>query len=260
MNRKDMANVTKCWLRVVCMVLWVALVFCPTAQASKAARTFMDGTEAYGNGDWPSAIDAFERLADQGIDNGMLFYNLGNAYLKNDDLGHALLWYERAKNLIPDDPDLRFNYEYALTLLKDEQGEITSPLLRILFFWKYQMSPSSVLWVAIVLNAALWIALSVLAIRKKHLLRPSIVLLAAGTLLFTATALYNGYEAARIHHAVILPEAVSVRSGFTDSATELFVLHAGTKVRVQRESERHIMIRYTKDKIGWVKRGEIGVI
>lgn len=260
MNRITMANTMKCWWRVVWAVLWVVLVLCPTVQASEAARTFMNGTEAYEKGDWQSAIVAFESLADQGIENGKLFYDLGNAYLKNGDLGHALLWYERAKKRIPDDPDLYFNYEYALTLCKDEQGETTSPLLRILFFWKYQMRPSSVLWVAIVLNAALWIAMSVLAIRKKPLLRPSIVLLAAGTILFTATELYNAYEAVRIHNAIILPEAVSVRSGLTDSATELFVLHAGTKVRVERESDTHIMIRYTKDKIGWVKQSEIGVI
>jgi tetratricopeptide (TPR) repeat protein len=107
-----------------------------------------------------------------GTDNGKLFYNLGNAYLKNDDLGRALLWYERALKRIPDDPDLRFNYDYALTLTKDERGEKESPLLRILFFWKYQLSHSTVRWIAIFFNAALWTALSVLVIRKKRLCAP----------------------------------------------------------------------------------------
>ena len=61
-------------------------------------------------------------------------------------------------------------------------------------------------------------------------------------------------------HAVILPASVPVRSGFTDSATQLFVLHAGTKVRVERQSDDYLLIQYTKDKIGWVKKADAGVI
>ncbi len=240
--------------------LVLVLTLLTVTPASETALTFMNGTEAYRNGDWPAAIAAFESLADDGVDNGMLFYNLGNAYLKNEDLGRALLWYERALTHMPDDPDLRFNYEYALTLTKDERGEKQSPLLRILFFWKYQLAQRTVRWIAVLFNAALWAALSVLAIRKKRLLRPSIVLIAAGTILFTATAVFNYVEATHIRHAVILPNQIAVRSGFTDSATQLFVLHAGTKVCIERESDTHLLIRYTEDKIGWVKRSDAGII
>jgi len=228
--------------------------------ASENARIFMDGTAAYAKGDFPAAVEAFASLADKGVENGRLFYNLGNAYLKNDDLGHALLWYERALKIIPDDPDLRFNYDYALTLTKDEQREPASPLLRILFFWKYRLSPDTIRWTALGLNAVLWLSLVVRVICKKHLLRPSILLIAAATLIFSATAVFNFFEAGRIRHAVILPAQVSVRSGFTDSATQLFVLHAGTRVRVERQSDDYLLIQYTEDKIGWVKRSDAGII
>lgn len=228
--------------------------------ASDNARTFMAGTEAYRQGDWPAAIAAFESLTQNGVNNGKLFYNLGNAYLKNDDLGHALLWYRRALTYIPDDPDLRFNTDYAMTLTTDEPAREEAPLLRILFFWKYQLSPPTVRWIAIILNATLWTTLSVLIIRKKHLLRPSIVLIAAAMVIFTATAVFNYVETTRIRHAVILADQVAVRSGFSDTATQLFLLHAGTMVRVERESEDHLLIQYTQDKIGWVKKSEAGII
>ena len=241
-------------------ILALLLAVAATAPETQSARTFMDGTEAYRNGDWPAAIAAFESLAESGVNSGKLFYNLGNAYLKNDDLGHALMWYERALKHIPDDPDLRFNYEYALTLTKDERGQKDSPLLRILFFWKYQLSPSTVGWIAILLNAALWIALSILVVRKKRLLRPSIVLTAAATVIFCATAAFNYVEAIQVRYAVILTEEAAVRSGFTDTATQLFVLHAGTRVRIEREADTHLLIRYTEDKIGWVKKSETGII
>lgn len=238
------------------------LIFCIVTGvvASENARIFMDGTKAYREGDWPAAIQAFGQLTGRGIENGQLCYNLGNAYLKNDDLGRALLWYERALKYIPEDPDLSFNYNYALTLTKDERVEQTSPLLRILFFWKYQLSPDTIRWIALGLNAVLWVSLIVLALRKKHLLRPSIILVTAATLIFTATAAFNYIEATRIKSAIILPAEAPVRSGFADSATELFVLHAGTKVKVERQSKDYLLIRYTKDKIGWVKKADAGII
>jgi tetratricopeptide (TPR) repeat protein len=249
----------KAWL-LTAGSLVLLLTVAATAPATQNARTFMNGTEAYRNGDWPAAIAAFESLVADGVNNGNLFYNLGNAYLKNEDLGHALLWYERARKRIPDDPDLRFNYDYALTLTKDERGQKESPLLRILFFWKYQLSHSSVRWMAIFLNAALWIALSILIIRKKRLLRPSVILIAAATVIFSATAVFNYVETIQVRYAVILTEQVPVRSGFSDTDTQLFVLHAGTKVRITRQADTHLLIRYTDDKIGWVKRSEAGVI
>jgi tetratricopeptide (TPR) repeat protein len=240
---------------------WAAIiVLAGNLHASDRARTFISGIEAYRAGDWPAAIEAFEAIAAQGVDNGRLYYNLGNAYLKNDDLGHAILWYERALKHIPDDPDLRFNHDYALTLTKDEQGMQASPLLKILFFWKYQLSGATIRWIAIALNAALWIALAFLSVRAKRLLRPSIVMITAGAALFTATAVYNYVEADRVRHAVILPEEVAVRSGLSDTATQLFVLHAGTKVRISRESDSHLLVSYTADKIGWVKRSDAGMI
>ncbi len=246
-------------LRRTAGCLMLLLTVTVTAAATQTARTFMDGIEGYRKGDWPAAIAAFESLASGGVKNGNLFYNLGNAYLKNDDLGHALLWYERALKRIPDDPDLRFNYDYALTLTKDERGEGESPLLQILFFWKYQLSHAIVRWVAVVLNAVLWAALSILAVHKKRLLRPSVVLIAAATVIFTATAAFNYVDAAHIRHAVILPDQVPVRSGFTETATQLFVLHAGTRVRIERQSDTHLLVRFTEDKIGWVSKADVGI-
>jgi tetratricopeptide (TPR) repeat protein len=246
------------WLTAAGLVL--LLMTGAVYAASSTARTFMDGTDAYRKGDWPAAIKAFKRIADGGVDNGKLDYNLGNAYLKNHDLGHAILWYERALKHIPHDPDLRFNYDYALTLTKDARGDTDSPLLRILFFWEYQLSHATICWIAIILNAALWIVLSILAVRKKRLLRPSIILITAATLIFSVTAVINYIDTARIRQAVILPPKVAVRSGFADTATQLFVLHAGTKVRVEREEDNHLLIRYTVDKIGWVKKSDAGII
>ena len=79
-------------------------------------------------------------------------------------------------------------------------------------------------------------------------------------MIFTLTAAFNYYEESQRHHGIVLAEEVSIRSGLESTSTELFVLHAGAKVKVVRQLEDHIQIRFTKEKIGWAQKSAVGLI
>jgi len=243
--------------------LWymVTFVFLSTAvQADGLTRAFLDGINNYEAENYAAAITKFSKIADDGVRNGKLFYNIGNSYLKNGDLGNALLWYERALKLMPNDPDLKFNLEYALTQTKDEKEDSRWPMLRVLFFWQHLLSAVTVQWMALVLNLMFWCGLAVQAIRCKKIIKlPGYAILFLA-LVFTLTALYNHYASGYLKQAVILSERVSVRSGLTEDSTELFLLHAGTKVKIDRENKDFCRIYFSNGKIGWLKKSEIGII
>jgi uncharacterized protein YgiM (DUF1202 family) len=74
------------------------------------------------------------------------------------------------------------------------------------------------------------------------------------------TALFNYYEAAHIRHAIVLDQQVAVRSGLDQTSTQLFVLHAGAKIRVLKHNGTHLQIRFGKDKIGWIENQAVGLI
>lgn len=57
---------------------------------------FLDGIKHYKTENFDAAIIEFNKIVDAGIHNDKVFYNLGNAYLKNGDIGHAVFWFERA--------------------------------------------------------------------------------------------------------------------------------------------------------------------
>ena len=247
-------------LRYGCAALLLLSLTGFAAQGDEAGEIFLRGVAAYKSGDFDQSVTAFETLAGRGIRNGKLFYNLGNACLKQDRLGHAVLWYERALRLMPDDPDLKFNYDYALSLTLDERGPSASPLLRILFFWKYLLTPHQLQWLAIIFNGIFWLVLILRRILKRDRLKT----LAYGMLLLAAvstlTVAYNAYETAFVGEGVILTHEAPVRSGLTHQATELFLLHAGAKVRIEREKEDYYRIRYSEGKIGWIQKSEVGRI
>ncbi|MFP4033823.1 MAG: tetratricopeptide repeat protein [Desulfococcaceae bacterium] len=247
----------------VSLLLFLAATFLcqsPVFGAESPGEAFLEGIRLYRAEEFAEAAEAFSRAAEAGEPSAGLCYNLGNAHLKAGDLGRAILWYERGLKRDPNDPDLRFNHEYALSLARDEQVDPTPEIVRILFFWKYRLPPKTVQWLAAGFNALFWLALGVRMVRRRRLLNPVTGVLLVFTLLFTGTALFNYWEARYLRTGVILPEEVSVRSGLTEDATELFVLHAGTKVRIEREREDHLRVRYAEGKIGWVENEAVGEI
>jgi tetratricopeptide (TPR) repeat protein len=248
--------------RIGYIPLLVLLIFCTVriAGADESARNFLDGIKDYKEDRFADAATAFTKIADEGIRNGKLYYNIGNACFKNGDIGHALLWYERALKLLPHDPDLRFNYEYVQSLTRDEKSDKELPLVRILFFWKYLLSRTQIQWAAIILNLIFWSLIAVRMIRRKRAFQTlGHVILTIG-LIFVLTAAYNDYEDHFVREAVILPAKASIRSGLTDDATELFVLHAGTKVKIDKEMNGYFRITFSEGKIGWIKQSEAAMI
>lgn len=224
------------------------------------ARIFLDAVEAYKQEDYGAAAEGFSALAESGVDSGRLYYNLGNAYFKKGDLGRAILWYERARKRIPQDPELNFNLNYARSQTRDqrEEGEVT--LKRVLFFWRHLLSDRAIRWIGVGLNLLFWILLAIRRLRGKRPLKGAGYLALAVAVLFALTALYGYHEDRFGRDAVILADDVPVRSGTSPGATELFVLHAGTRVTVEKETQGHYRIFFAEGKIGWIDKSRAGVI
>ena len=90
-------------------LLWLLLAVL-TLPAS--AITKRDADEAYRKGNFQQAIDDYRELLHRGV-SAELYYNLGNAYYRSDNLTQAILAYERASLLSPGDDDIRFNLQFA---------------------------------------------------------------------------------------------------------------------------------------------------
>lgn len=229
------------------------------AGASETTRVFFDAIQYYQKGKYDAAAEEFEKIEKSGVRNGKLYYNIGNAYFKKNDIGRAILWYERAKKMIPGDPDLEFNLNYARSFLKDEAPEDVSPLYRILFFWYYLLSRRVVLICGLTANLVFWLLLAAYRIKPRFGFRAAAYPVGFVALLFALTACYGYYED-RSRMAVVLTEKLSVRSGLSEESTELFVLHAGTRVRVEEERRGYFRIHFSKGKIGWVVTESVGII
>ena len=246
--------------KAFCLGLVMLLAMAASAMAGTSHKLMVEGIEAYHAGDYDLAISRFSAIAHGGVANPKLFYNLGNAYYKNNDLGKAILWYERAAAMGANDPELKFNLAYARSRIKDEDETAANRLFHILFFWYFALSPKTVWLAAITVNAVFWLILAVNAVLKRRTSRLFCWIAGTCVLILTVTGFYRFYEEKFVRQAIITGIEAPVRSGWTTDATKLFVLHAGTKVRVEKEQNGYFRISFGKDKIGWLKKQDAEII
>lgn len=177
----------------------------------------------------------YERLIEEGeISNGRLYYNLGNAYFRMDDLGRAILSYRRAERLLPGDADLMQNLASARSRRLDRfELETGARALRTLFFWHYDLSFGFRRLLMALFSGAFW-ALAAWGVWRRS--APRGALFATGLLslsLAVSLAVEANYAAAAEGGVVTAPETVA-RKGDGETYEPAFTepLHAGAEFQL----------------------------
>ena len=89
------------------------------------AVTKENGDMEYQKGNYQQAIKDYQEVLKEGV-SAEVYYNLGNAYFRSDNLTQAILAYERARILSPGDDDINFNLEFARSKTIQEMMTSTS--------------------------------------------------------------------------------------------------------------------------------------
>ncbi len=89
----------------------VSLLLTPSASADATAVDAAN--QLYAAGHYAEAAQIFEQELTRGVEDSTLYFNLGNAYYQQGDLGRAVLNYQRAAQLAPRDADIQANLELA---------------------------------------------------------------------------------------------------------------------------------------------------
>ena len=132
-------------LRTLMTTLWLGLL---TAGVCAGQEAFFDeGNQRYQNGDFDGAVASYARILEAGLESGDLYYNLGNTYFKRGEIGPAILYYERARRLMPADEDLLANLALARQLTADEITPLPQFwLFRAVRWWVDLVPRSALAW------------------------------------------------------------------------------------------------------------------
>lgn len=228
------------------------------AYASDPDKLWDQANTAYINNDFPTAISLYETILSSGRQSGKLYYNLANAYFKEQEIGRAILNYNRALRLNPGNEDIRYNLQVAEKMTKDHIDAVPE------FFVKTWLSNlrnllSSTTWavlslvfLAAMLGSALFYLLSRRLVRRKIGFYGT----ATAFLLLVLTLCFAGIdrrEAIDRTSAVVLRDAVAVKSSPNQNSTDLFILHEGTKVEISDRLNGWCEITIADGKKGWME-------
>jgi len=230
-----------------------------------ARRLFDEGNILYQQQDFSAALEKYHQIEELGLVSPALYFNIGNAYYKLEQVGRAILYYERSLRLDPKDENTLANLAIANQATIDR---ITAPpefALASWLRWALYLFPISTLLrslavfylalgaLAVTLTIARGSALSSL-IRKAALV--TLVLLLATAVLFFA----QWQDSRNRVEAIVLAEELPAMDAPGDSATEVFSIHEGTKVRIDQSSNGWVEIVLADGKIGWVSSEGIEII
>ncbi len=237
-----------------------------SAQQHAADSLWTAGVTAFTDGDWAGAAGAWSAIRELGIESPELYYNLGNACFKQDDLAHAILNYERALKLDPSYSDARFNLEFAQGFVQDKIEAVPEFFLEVWGRKICWLLPSDT-WATLFLllfAAALGCVLLFLlgrsvAARKTGFICGIVALVIA--LLCLDFAFWQRTDYHKADGAIVTRPVTTVQSSpGRDSAKDLFVLHEGTKVKVLDSVGEWRNIELADGRQGWLPEADLDVI
>ena len=239
----------KSWL------LTILLIFIPMAAS---ALTKGDADKEYKQGNYQQAINYYQELLRHGV-SAELYYNLGNAYYRTENITQAILAYERASLLSPGDEDIRFNLQLARSKTIDK----VTPESEMFFVTWYKAAVNFT-------NVDCWAKISIFAVvlalllMLAYLFAPQVGVRKVGFfgsiifLIIFAGATLFAWQQKRILEshtgAIIIAPSVNVKKTPVLNGTDAFVLHEGTRVDITDSSMKGWRgIRVADGREGWVE-------
>ena len=222
---------------------------------------YTNAHDLYNRGQFAEALERYKSIARSAADPD-IYYDLGATYLALNDVGHAVLWFNRALKRAPDDADTRGGLRMANALTVDRIDAPTTPsMVQAMLFFYYKI-PLTMQAILVIVFATL-IALSLISFILFDSTLIQRIAFAAGTasialtILFAASAVVRYRTQFPENAAVVTAKESNVLNGSEDGYTVLITLHAGTVVVIRDVRQKYALITLANGVSGWILREAI---
>lgn len=244
-------------LLLLLLMLSSAIVFADQNLPSKAEK-------AYSEKKYKEAIAAYEEILKEGFVSYKLYYNLGNAYYKNNEIGKAIYNYELANKMQPNNEDIKTNLRIANEKTVDDIESKENFFLGALKSrFVNALSTTGWAWLSILSLISCFLFIFIYFVTKQITLKRIGFFASFVFLFFFLTAMALGFTALhnkqQITFAVIIAKETKIQDEPNKLSTSKFSLHEGTKVKVLETNADWTNIRLENGNEGWVKTADAGL-
>jgi tetratricopeptide (TPR) repeat protein len=230
------------------VILSVTFGFASLALAQPDTN-FTKANEEYAQGHFKEAISDYEALVRAGQWSANLFYDLGNAYFRTGDFGHAILNYERALALEQHHPEARANLQIA----RDEARALELPPTWPERYLKF----ASVNQYSIAAAIAFWLAMFAIVtlIFARRRSATSIAMLIF-CLMICAVSIYAVYALERGSKGyalgIVTGRDVQARLATADTANSVLALPPGSEIKILSTRGDWVYAALPNNLRGWI--------
>ncbi|MEW6050581.1 MAG: tetratricopeptide repeat protein [Candidatus Zixiibacteriota bacterium] len=247
---------------LICSVLFLSFLSA-TLVAASLDDDFRLGNNAYENKLYDDAIASYSRVLAGGLESSNLYFNLGNAYFKKGDLGHAIVNYLKASRLSPGDEDIKSNLAFARKFTSVQmEGVQLNPVRGLLTSIVDRFRLSTLAWLSSLLFLSF---ISLLIIRFgigiiDDRIRPLAIVALSLFVLASALTTFKYRSEFQTRHAVIVAQECPVRTGPTDQSDLELQGAPGLVVEIVSESNDYYNVVFENMRRGWIKKSLVAEV
>ena len=248
--------------RLIILVTFGWIILCPvSASAEQAGTLFALANKAYADGKYQQAVELYEQILQKRLASGEVYFNLGNAYYKLNQIGKAILYYEKAEVYLSGDEALEQNLKIARLKIVDKIEPL--PILFLTEWWNTAINAfafTTIAWLSFGFFGLtlFWLAIYLLVNRRIFVRLAWIA--AAVFIIMLVMFIGKIYQFESSQYGIIFADKISVVGEPTLTGQELFILHEGTKVKINRSLDGWYEISLADGKTGWIKADALEII
>ena len=244
------------FLIVTGMVTLLSCVSFTSVSAGEGDDQFALGNEAYAEGKYDEAVSYYKGVLEQKGYSASLLYNIANAYYQKEDVGQAILNYERALYLDPGNADIQAN----LGLARRNSGLVSTPapgwqrFFDLLNLNRWTILASGAFGVFSLLYLLRGISPGILkGTSSKALTAVCLLCFMAG-----GTGAVMQYK--NISRGVVIKDNAHLLVSPFDSASSSSSIKDGKIVRLSKTYRGYLLVEGVNGKSGWIKRNAVELV
>ena len=235
--------------------LFLILFFLNTQ--SQVEVVFDEGNALYNQGNYAEAIEKYTSIINNGSESAELYYNLGNAYYKINDIANSIFYFEKSLLLDPNNNETINNLSFSQNMTIDRIE--TVPVNQVSkFISKFTNLFDYNTWflISILFEFLSLIVFSLYLFnknsntKKRYFSIGSIFLFCFIIFLILGVNLKSEYK--KNNPAILFDSRISFKSEPNERSEELFILNEGTKVNVLEKINEWSLIELSNGSKGWI--------
>lgn len=232
---------------------------------SQNDQIFSEANTLYNDGKYAEAIDKYESILDSEQHSAELYFNLGNANYKLNNIAPSIYYYEKALQLEPKNKDLQNNLAFAQNMTIDAIEEVPKVGFSRLTNNVVNTFATDT-WAKIAVGSVLFFVLlfltyhfSYTSSKKRVAFVVSII-----SLFIACFSLAMSFQKENLNNknnpAIIFAQESRVKTDPNPTSEEVFRLHEGTKVQVLETYDDWRKIELSDNSTGWIPLKDIKLL